>query len=78
MGTKQTVYNGVSLLGIPLHPCLYYNIEVFVAKGIADKMNYYSVSRNCVTCTKADSAKFYVRYIRVQAFCLKFNSSYDT
>jgi glucuronosyltransferase len=48
MGTQEAVYNGVPMVGIPLYSDQHHNIASYVSKGIAVKLDYYSISKESV------------------------------
>jgi glucuronosyltransferase len=48
LGTQEAVYNAVPMVGIPLFSDQHHNIENYVSKGIAVKLDYYSISKDSV------------------------------
>jgi glucuronosyltransferase len=51
MGIQEAVYNGVPMLGIPLYSDQRHNTENLVLKGVAVKLDYYSIGKYPVLST---------------------------
>jgi glucuronosyltransferase len=48
MGTQEAVYSGVPMIGIPLYSDQHHNIENYVSKNIAVKLDYYAINKESV------------------------------
>ena len=48
MGTQEAIYNGVPMVGIPFYSDQHHNIENYVSKGIAVKLDYKVISKESV------------------------------
>jgi UDP:flavonoid glycosyltransferase YjiC (YdhE family) len=48
LGTQEAVYNGVPMIGIPLYSDQHQNIEIYVSKNIAVKLDYYAINKESV------------------------------
>ena len=45
MGTMESAYSGVPMVGIPLFGDQFHNVKCFEAEGIAVAINYHSLTK---------------------------------
>jgi glucuronosyltransferase len=45
MGTMESAYNGVPMVGIPLFGDQFHNLRCFVTEGIAVTISYHSITK---------------------------------
>jgi UDP:flavonoid glycosyltransferase YjiC (YdhE family) len=51
MGTMESAYSGVPMVGIPLFGDQFHNVRCFVSEGIALTINYHSITKATVLST---------------------------